>query len=107
MSEREKTVQELLNAAVEDETLRGWRLIGEAADTIGRLTRERDEALEQVTYQYNRAEALENERDDAEAAGYRRGVRDAADKVQSMRTSTTADAARAILALLEQTGEKK
>lgn len=75
--EKEKTVQERLNAAVEDETLRGWRLMGEAADLIDTLIRERDEA---------------------EQRGYRRGVEDAADEAEPYNYH----ARHAILALLEQ-----
>jgi YD repeat-containing protein len=56
----------------------------ELADTIERLTRERDEAREQTRYQYNRAEALEIERDEAEDRGYERGVKEAAKEIEKI-----------------------
>jgi YD repeat-containing protein len=67
-------------------------------ELIDRLTKERDEAREQTRYQYNRAEALEAEREEAEGRGFERGVREAAKITEHWHAEITA----AILALLEK-----
>jgi hypothetical protein len=98
MSEREKTVQGLLNAAVEDETLRGWRLMGEAADTIEQLIRERDEARARVKVLEDALEAWHSAiRFDVLMEGPRyMGVdmsrgRDAWEKTRALQEKTNAD----------------